>query len=76
MFDLFLGLFNLFIAEFNHVLLLLHFLDGLFKLTLNLIQSAELMLQFVFFSGDFLYLLHQGSILIGQLFDVSLQLGV
>ena len=58
MFDLFLGLFDLLVTKFYRVFLLLNLLDCLFKLTLYLIETAELMFKFVFFLGDLLDLLH------------------
>ena len=63
MFDLFLGLFNLLVPKLYRVLLLLNLLDCLLKLALNLIETAKLMFKFVFFLGDFLDLLHEGSVL-------------
>ena len=58
MFDLFLGLFNLLVTKLYRVFLLLNLLNRLFKLTLYLIETAELMFKFVFFLGDLLDLLH------------------
>lgn len=63
MFDLFLGFFNLLVPKLYRVFLLLNLLDCLFKLALNLIETAELMFKFVFFLGDFLDLFHEGCVL-------------
>jgi len=74
MFNLFLGLFYLLVLHLDHVLLLLDPLDGLLELPLNLVEPAELMLEPVLLDCDLLHLLHQRSILLGQLPHVPLQL--
>ena len=76
MFNLFLGLFDLFVLHLDHILLLLDPLDGLFELALNLVEPAELMLEPVLLDRDLLHLLHQRTVLLGQLPHVPLQLRV
>ena len=72
MLDLLLCLLYLLITKLYHILLLLYTLDCLFKLSLYLIEPTKLMLQLVFLLCDFLHLLHQSSILLLHLLNVSL----
>lgn len=72
MLDLLLCLLDLLVAELDHILLLLHALNGLLKFTLNLVQPAELMFKLVFLGSDILNFLHQSSVLLLQLLNISL----
>ncbi len=73
-FHLFLGFFELLIPELKHIFVLFDLFDGFLKVSLDLIQTRELLFDFVFLSSDVLDLLHEICILVGECLNVSLEL--
>ena len=73
-FHLFLGFFELLIPELKQIFLLFDLLDGFLEISLDLIQTRELLFDFVFLSSDILDLFHELCVLLGERQNVSLEL--